>query len=279
VNSTDEGRKLARRYAMEPDLAPHVEEPWVESFIVELRLLGVEGARIGAALSEVESHCVESHDSAQQAFGDPAEYARSLQLPVEGGLSTRKLLRSGAPGMVQILGMLLLNPSFEAWLRGQQVEITIGHLAFLPLILLVDLAFPRYYKPMSRMAFEHPARFFVLMWLALFANVAAAVVALKVLDEAIWRGSAGWGLVVGTATLLAGVVWAIARLRADAPVKNPIISPFHNAEASPSDKATGPLGKLSGSFWLAAFAYIGLMPLLTLFLLTMTLVLYHMGAK
>jgi hypothetical protein len=279
VNSTDEGRKLARRYAMEPDLALHVEEPWLESFIVELRLLGVEGARIGAALSEVESHCLESHDSAQQAFGDPAEYARSLQLPVEDGLSARKMLRSGAPGMVQLLGLLLLNPSFEDWLRGQQLEITIGHFAAVPLVLLVALAVLRYYHRMSRMAFEHPARLLIIMWLALIANAAAGVAALNLLDEAIWRGSAGWGLVVWTATLLAGVVWAIARLRADGPENNPIISPFHHADASPSDKATDPLEKLSGSFWLATFAYIGLIPLGTLFLLTMTLVLHHMGAK
>jgi hypothetical protein len=37
-----------------------VDEKWAETFIVELRLIGVQGVRIGAALSEVESHCSET---------------------------------------------------------------------------------------------------------------------------------------------------------------------------------------------------------------------------
>jgi hypothetical protein len=77
--------KPKRRYAMQRALAPHVDEEWTRSFVAEQRLLGVEGAYIGAALSEVESHCVESRQSAQTAFGTPVEYARSLQLPVNSG--------------------------------------------------------------------------------------------------------------------------------------------------------------------------------------------------
>lgn len=281
MNSTAEGRKLSKRFVRERALAPHVAEPWAESFLVELRLMGVNGARIGAALSEVESHCAESDGSAHQAFGDPAEYARSLQLPVDDGPSAREVLHSVAPVLVQLLGLFLLNPSFENWLRGQQGEITTGHLASAALVLLFTLAFLQFYDPMSRMAFEHPGRLSILIGFTLTANAAAGVAALKLLDEAIWRGSAGWGLVVGAATLVAGVVWAIARLRthgAEAE-EDPITSPFHNADTSPSDKATRPFGRLSGSSRLAIFPFIALVPLGTLILLGMTLVLHQMGAK
>ena len=63
---------------MERRLAPHVDQRWAETFIVELRLVDVTGARIGEALSEVESHCGESGQGADQAFGDPVAYARTL---------------------------------------------------------------------------------------------------------------------------------------------------------------------------------------------------------
>jgi hypothetical protein len=69
MSSTTEGRKPAKWYAMERALAPHVDKKWAKSFILELRMLDVEGARIGAALSEVESHCSDSGQSAQQALG------------------------------------------------------------------------------------------------------------------------------------------------------------------------------------------------------------------
>ena len=42
---------------------PHVEQDWAEAFLLELRLRGVGGRRIGAALAEVEAHCAESGES------------------------------------------------------------------------------------------------------------------------------------------------------------------------------------------------------------------------
>lgn len=47
-------RDLARR------IAPHVAAAWTEQLLLELRLRDVQGAAIGAALAEVESHCAES---------------------------------------------------------------------------------------------------------------------------------------------------------------------------------------------------------------------------
>jgi hypothetical protein len=130
VNTTTGGQKPPKWYAMERALAPHVVKKWANSFVLELRMLDVEGRRIGAALSEVESHCSDSGQSAQEAFGDPVEYARSLQLPTLAPTPEppRAALRSAAPIVVQVLGMLLLSSSFAAWLQGQQLEITTGNL-------------------------------------------------------------------------------------------------------------------------------------------------------
>jgi len=101
---------------MQRALAPHVDEEWAQSFVLEQRLLGVEGTHIGAALSEVESHCSESGQSAQIAVGTPIEDARSLQLPVNLENSPQAVTRSLVAIMVQVLGMYV--PA-ELELRGR----------------------------------------------------------------------------------------------------------------------------------------------------------------
>src|SRR5665648_326162 len=129
-------RLAARRYTLEREVAPHVEPEWAEAMLLELRLLGVDGARIGAALAEVDSHCVESGQSAEDAFGEPVAYARRLELPAEDDVSPRTLIRSAVPTLVQVLGMLLLLPSFAAWREDTAMEVTAGMLVSLGLLLL-----------------------------------------------------------------------------------------------------------------------------------------------
>ncbi len=262
MSATAEGRKPARRYAVARRLAPHVAEKWAESFIVELRLIGIEGSRIGAALSEVESHCNESGQSAQEAFGDPVEYARSLQLPVDDDPSTRATLRSMAPMVVQVAGMSMLNWGFEYWLRGQQLEITAGHLVNASIALLGMAAITGVAEPMLRMAVYHP----ILMWLALMASMAIFVISLIFLDVVIWRVSAGLGLAAGGAVLMGGTAWAVMRHRASGSEEDPVTSPFDDA-GTPSR-----LGALVGA------VTIWMIPVGTVLLLAVTLVLHQMSA-
>jgi hypothetical protein len=279
MNSTTEGRKPWNRYAMERSLAPHVDEKWAGNFILELRMLDIAGARIGAALTEVESHCNESGQSAQRVFGDPVEYARSLQRPVDDGHSTRALLRSLVPMMVQMFGMGVLNWSFEDWLRGQQLQITTGHLVSSSIGFLAVAAVAIFADSVLRAAAHFPIRSAIPVFLVYLAVMATSVAALIFLDEVIWRVASGWGLATGAAILAGGVAWAVARIHAHGPEEDPITSPFDDADTAPSDKATGHLGRLSGSSWLAWFPYIALIPLGTLSLFAMTLVLHRVGAK
>jgi hypothetical protein len=113
---------------VERSLAPHVDSAWAVSFLLELRLLGVRGSHIGAALSEVESHCAESGGEAQEAFGGAPEYARNFGLPVVEDDSPGARLHSLRPIMVQAAGMFMLNWGFEVWLPGRPLGITAGHL-------------------------------------------------------------------------------------------------------------------------------------------------------
>jgi hypothetical protein len=270
--------KPKRRYAMQRALAPHVDEEWAQSFVVEQRLLGVEGAHIGAALSEVESHCSESGQSAQIAFGTPVEYARSLQLPVNLENSPQAITRSLVPIMVQVVGMTLLNWSFEAALRGSGLEITAGRLLIAAIWLFGMVAIAWFAEPVLRMVVYHPIVAGVLAWLAFFAVTAISVVAFTSLDRAIWRVSAGWGLAAGAAVLTGGVVWAIERHSALVSGGDPITSPFDEASTCASDGAPTPK-KLSANSRLATLTYTAMIPGGTVVLLAMTLMLNRLGAK
>jgi hypothetical protein len=234
MSVTAEHRKATRRFAVERRLAPHVDEVWAESFCLELRLLGVEGARIGAALSEVESHCSESGQSAQLAFGTPVEYALSLRLPVDGDHSPRAVLRFLIPVSVQVLGMFLLVWSCVEWLRGQQIEVTTGHLVIATAFLLTGTALVRYAVSVLRLAVNH-RRLFPVIAVAFpyLAGTATCLVALRFLDQVLWRTSGVWGVVAGAAAVSGGILWAIVRRRPPGSVEDPITSPFDHEMRAP----------------------------------------------
>lgn len=270
--------KPKRRYALQRALAPHVDEEWARSFVVEQRLLGVEGTHIGAALSEVESHCSESGQSAQLAFGTPVEYARSLQLPVNQENSPRAVMRLLVPMMVQVLGMTLLNWSFEAALRGPGLEITAGRLVIPAVSLLAMVAVVRFAEPVLRTVMYHPIIAVMLVWITFIAFIAIGVVAFTSLDEALLRVSAGWGLAAGAAVLTGGVLWGIARCSAPSSGGDPITSPFEAANTSTSDEAPSPTKPPANSRF-ATFPYTALIPVGTVILLAMTLMLHLLGAR
>jgi hypothetical protein len=277
MSVTAQGKKPSRRYAVARGLAPHVDEVWADSLLLELRLLGVPGDRIGAAVSEVESHCTESGQSAQEAFGDPVEYAQSLQPPKATGNSTQAIARSLATILVQVFGMWLLNWGFEDWIGGQQLELTVGRLVSGTACLLAVGVLVRSIDPLLRTLVRRPIASTILAYLACMA---AFAIPLLLLDEVIWRGSAGFGIATGAAVLVGGVAWAIARLRAHgAEEEDPITSPFDDAGTSAGDKGPKYRRGLFGSSLLFTLTYTAMIPAGTVILLAMTWVLYLMSPQ
>lgn len=277
MSVTAEGQKPSRRYALARGLAPHVDEAWADSLLLELRLLGVAGDRIGEAVSEVESHCSESGQSAQEAFGDPADYAQSLQPQAAAHSSTQAILRSVTTILVQVLGMWLLSWSFEAWIGGQQLELTIGRLVSTTACLLAVVALVWFIDPFLRRLVRHPIPGVILAYLAC---TAAFVIPLLLLTEVIWHGSAVLGLAMGAAVLAGGVVWAIARLRAHgAEEEDPITSPFDKAGRSPGGDAPKRPRGLFGSSLVVTLTYTAMIPLGTVILLAMTLMTHQVSAR
>jgi len=238
-----EGRVTTRRHRIARGLAPHVDPVWAEEFAIELRLLGVGGTRIGDALSEVDSHCAESEENAPRAFGDPAEYARRLELPTDTDTSPRALLRSVLPTVLQVLGMFILMFGFTAWRQSGQLEITSADLVTVTVFLLEVLVLLSFADPVLRLVTHYP----VLLGIVFMATFAPVAFSFRFLDDVIWRVAAGWNLAAWAAALIGGVVWAIARHRAYGPQDGPITSPLGKTGAHPSDVAPGPLLRLVSS--------------------------------
>ncbi len=94
-------------------LAPSVEADWLEDFVLERRILGVPGPRIGDALAVVESPVVESGESAREAFGDPRDDARR-------SAPSRRVPDDRAPGWILglafgLVGMVLTSIGADEW--------------------------------------------------------------------------------------------------------------------------------------------------------------------
>lgn len=132
---------------------PHVEADWAEAFLLELRLRGVDGRRIGAALAEVEAHCAESGESARSAFGDPVAYADDLGLAASAPSSG--LVRDLATSALGLGGMLLALGGFGAWRAGADVELTTGLLAVVALALAGCALVVHLAEPLLRAVVRH----------------------------------------------------------------------------------------------------------------------------
>ena len=220
-----------------------IDSTWENDFVVELRLLDVNGKHIGEALEQVRSHCADSGEDARETFGDPVAYARSLELPTGTGSPWRMLL-STAGGLV---GMFLSWWSFSAWLDGQQFGLTVGQVVVaLVMVLLAPLLLRH-----LRTVVEHPWLAIPLAVVVLLAAVAAPVLLTGVVVRlpALAMTGIGVALVVGTA------VWDHRRA-GDA---DPVLSPVPAAVERPGRTAT-----LLG---------VWLMPLGTLLLLVLAWVL------
>ncbi|QTE28219.1 hypothetical protein [Pengzhenrongella sicca] len=234
MSASRSDRRHAARFVLERRLAPHIDENWAESLLLELRLLGVGGDQIGAALSEVDSHCVESGEGADEAFGDPVAYARSLPLPVADDASPRALLASLGPTAVQLAGMFAMTWSTDSWLAGTPFEVTVGHLVCGLLALASGGILIGFADPILRALITRPRRGGVLLGTWFVAFTATNVAALLLLDASAGSVSAGWLLVLGAVSVTAGTAWALARLRAGSGSGDPITSPVGAEQAAPT---------------------------------------------
>lgn len=118
-------------------MAPHADPAWVEAFVVEQRLLGVPGRRIGDALATIETHLLDSGESAHDAFGPAVDYAR------EQARSEQRSSVVDAPTVISavagLVGVVALPRAFGAWLTSVPVTVTGGDLVMVGLLVVLAL--------------------------------------------------------------------------------------------------------------------------------------------
>lgn len=99
---------------------------WRDAFIIELRLRGADGKQIGDELAQVESHCRDGGLPADDAFGDPVAYARSVVVADDGApaFSGKEVRRLVLRVLTQTIGLMLLLDLPLALRDGRQVTFT-----------------------------------------------------------------------------------------------------------------------------------------------------------
>ncbi len=203
---------------------PHIEPAWAETFLLELRLRGVAGSQIGAALAEVEAHCAESGATAHAAFGDARSYATALELPpsADQTVSLRDELPSIGLGMG---GMLLTLAAVGAWRSGTGVDVTGGSVAVLVVLLVGTALVVRNAAPLMR-AIATSA------WLAIVFAVAPVLVFVSVLllfgETVLLTVPMAPSLVVGLVALAASTFLALRRAGS---LEDPVVGPAQAAGA------------------------------------------------
>lgn len=119
---------------------------WLDELVVQLRLRDIKGAVIGDAVASVESHLAESGETAQEAFGDPTEYARSLvfaddDLVVMSPLGWVAYL---APVMLGVLACFLSGEVVTAAFERRDVDVTWGGLVAVVVAVLMCVVLVRF---------------------------------------------------------------------------------------------------------------------------------------
>lgn len=213
--------------SLEQTLAPHVDRRWAGDFIVELRLRGVSGPDIGAALAEVDSHCAESGESGADAFGDAAEYARSLGLPETDQQATTAVLRRTLPTLVQLAGMLGVVTAAPALAAGEAMSVSAG--ALVSALVLVAVIFALGLWPEKTLGALAGPRWkaAVIAPLSLVLIVAPTIL----LRQELLAAPAGPSLAAGAVVLLAGVLWDLVLVRREArdPEQDMLLTPWDGA--------------------------------------------------
>lgn len=196
---------------------PHIGRSWTQRFIMEARAMDASGAAIGAALAEVESHCIASGERAEDAFGDPAEYARSLRFPAA---HSRAWLIPSA--LVGAIGSLLVPQAARAFGRGSEAVLSQATIvmAVAGLVLAIALTAIRrpLYRWINRLGDQQTS---VVSIVAIAVIVVGTGLAILIPDETL-RVHPMVPALVGTVFLIVGAITGWRGLDEPDPVLDPI---------------------------------------------------------
>lgn len=188
---------------------------WREAFVVELRRLDVTGDRIGSALAEVNAHCADSGETPRQAFGEPAAYARALDLPRTARRGPDPLTLAAT--LCGLVGMLVWIKLSQHW-GESALDVTVGELTALGLLGALGLLLALAPRRAENVVLRSPLLIPALAWGAFMGG--AFLVASAFPSTAF---TATWWALAATATALLALHVAhglLAPTRGD-PVRSP----------------------------------------------------------
>ncbi|SDM24988.1 hypothetical protein [Allokutzneria albata] len=106
---------------------------WVERARLKLARNGVGAEVADSVLAEVEQHCADSGENAQEAFGTPAEFARSVaaeRVPIEDRAARDRMgftAQQRRRGLIASFGVQLLLVGALVWAKvGASVPLTLA---------------------------------------------------------------------------------------------------------------------------------------------------------
>lgn len=104
-------------------------DEWRDTFLMQARLHEVPGPRIGEALAEIETHCADSGQSPDTAFGDPVRYAEALaREAVPTGATARTMRTSVLPTFATLGGIMCLLSGVDGVAHNAPGVVTAGQL-------------------------------------------------------------------------------------------------------------------------------------------------------
>ncbi|GAB2465598.1 hypothetical protein GCM10007967_19830 [Xylanimonas ulmi] len=176
----------------------------------ELRLAGVSGADVGASLAEVESHVVDSGETARDAFGEPADYARSLGLPTAPDQTTAATLRTVWPVVLWVPGMMAAITAAPEAATGANVIVRVSVILATLLAVATFVLAARWAAPLLRAAVSHR---WGLLAITILVGLTFVLLALLLATGALTIGGnldlpSRWVVSVGLLAVAAGTVWA-----------------------------------------------------------------------
>ncbi|WP_104190770.1 hypothetical protein [Cryobacterium sp. Y82] len=184
-------------------------EKWLESLTIELRLLDVNGTRIGDAVATAREFLVDSGALAEESFDSARHYAAELGLPATAGASKGvwgATLRSG----LGLLGLMALIEAVVPLTHQTDVTVGLGVLLITVAVLAIIAFLPRLLSTIIVRILSHgKVRAFVEgAAVGLAVTLVFVLISLWSVDRIVFSVPALPVFIVAVVLLIAPALWA-----------------------------------------------------------------------